>query len=67
MPKEQEQQRGNEIASIAEVREVAEELTAEQQEWFRLAGFTRTEWRRLLFARWLYRQGQLTDYSPRES
>lgn len=67
MPKEQEQQRGNEIASIAEVREVAEELTAEQQEWFRLAGFTRTEWQRLLFARWLYRQGQLTDYSPRES
>jgi len=38
------------------------EVSAEQQEWFRLAGFTRTEWQRLVYMRWLYRQGELTEY-----
>ena len=38
------------------------EVSAEQQEWFRLAGFTRTEWQRLVYMRWLHRQGELTEY-----
>lgn len=38
------------------------EVSAEQQEWFRLAGFTRTEWQRLVYLRWLYRRGELTEY-----
>lgn len=38
-----------------------EEVTPEQQEWFRLAGFSRIEWQRLVYARWRHRQGLLTD------
>jgi hypothetical protein len=37
------------------------ELTAEQ-EWCRVRGFSRREWQRLVFVRWLYRQGRLTEY-----
>jgi len=37
------------------------EVTPEQQEWFRLAGFSRIEWQRLVYARWRHRQGLLTD------
>jgi hypothetical protein len=39
-----------------------DEITPEQQEWFRLAGFSRIEWQRLVYARWRHRQGLLTDY-----
>ena len=28
----------------------------------RQAGFTRREWRRLVFLRWLYRTGRLTEW-----
>lgn len=43
-------------------RQTIEEVTPEQQEWLRLAGFSRKEWQRLVYARWRYRQGLLTDY-----
>ncbi len=33
-----------------------------EREWPRRPGFTETEWRRLVFMRWLYRQGRLTEY-----
>lgn len=42
--------------------DAALEVSAEQQEWFRLAGFTRREWQRLVYMRWLYHQGELTEY-----
>ncbi len=45
--------------------QVAEErqayATAAEQDWARLVGFTQAEWRRLVFLRWLYRQGRLAD------
>lgn len=44
------------------LRQEIEEVTPEQQEWFRLAGFSRIEWQRLVYARWRQRQGFLTDY-----
>ncbi len=44
------------------LRQEIEEVTPEQQEWFRLAGFSRIEWQRLVYARWRHRQGLLTDY-----
>lgn len=44
------------------LRQEIDEVTPEQQEWFRLAGFSRIEWQRLVYARWRYRQGLLTDY-----
>jgi len=44
------------------LRQQIEEVTPEQQEWFRLAGFSRIEWQRLVYARWRHRQGLLTDY-----
>lgn len=31
-------------------------------EWCQEAGFTQMETQRLIFARWLYREGQLTEY-----
>lgn len=43
-------------------RETLFEVTPEQQEWFRLAGFSRMEWQRLIYARWRYQQGDLTEY-----
>lgn len=43
-------------------REAIEEVTPEQQEWFRMAGFSRIEWQRLVYARWRFRQGLLTEY-----
>jgi hypothetical protein len=42
-------------------KETVEEVTPEQQEWLRLAGFSRKEWQRLVYARWRYRQGMLSD------
>ncbi len=42
-------------------RQTIEEVTPEQQEWLRLAGFSRKEWQRLVYARWRYRQGLLND------
>ena len=60
MPQEQEQR--DRATQVADDRKVTDEVSEEQQEWFRLAGLTRTEWQRLVFMRWLYRQGQVTDY-----
>ena len=45
----------------AQQSQATDEITAEQ-EWCRLAGFTRTEWQRLVFTRWRHRQGELTEY-----
>jgi len=45
-----------------QARETLFEVTPEQQEWFRLAGFSRMEWQRLIYARWRYQQGDLTEY-----
>ena len=33
-----------------------------EQEFCRGAGFTEAEWRRLVFLRWLYRTGRLTEW-----
>lgn len=60
MPQEQEQR--DRATQVADDRKATDEVSAEQQEWFRLAGLTRTEWQRLVFMRWLYRQGRVTDY-----
>jgi N-acetylglutamate synthase-like GNAT family acetyltransferase len=46
-------------------RKAIEEVTPEQQEWFRLAGFSRIEWQRLVYARWRHREGLLGEY-PQE-
>ncbi len=46
---------------VGSARQALEEVTPEQQEWFRLAGFSRIEWQRLVYARWRYRQGLLGD------
>lgn len=43
-------------------RETLFEITPEQQEWFRLAGFSRMEWQRLIYTRWRYQTGDLTEY-----
>jgi hypothetical protein len=43
-------------------RKAIEEVTPEQQEWFRLAGFSRIEWQRLVYARWRHREGLLSEY-----
>lgn len=42
-------------------RETLFEVTPEQQEWFRLAGFDRMQWQRLIFTRWRYQTGDLTE------
>ena len=34
-----------------------------EQEFCRGAGFTEAEWRRLVFLRWLYRTGRLTEWA----
>lgn len=36
-------------------------------EWCQEAGFTQMETQRLIFARWLYREGQLTEYPDGKS
>lgn len=41
--------------------ELPEELAADLA-WCQEAGFTRFEAQRLIFARWLYREGMLTEY-----
>jgi len=46
----------------AAARKAIEEVTPEQQEWFRLAGFSRIEWQRLVYARWRHREGLLSEY-----
>ena len=38
------------------------EVTPDQQEWLRLAGFSRMEWQRLVYSRWRYRTGRLSEY-----
>ncbi len=52
-------------------REALAQATSRQQQamilatelaWCRMAGFTRAEWQRLRFMRWLYRQGRLTEF-----
>jgi hypothetical protein len=50
------------ITRVTEEPTAVEQLTEAEVEWFRLAGFSRREWQRLLFARWLYRSGELTEY-----
>ena len=50
------------VTRVAEQPTAVEQLTEAEVEWFRLAGFSRREWQRLLFARWLYRTGELTEY-----
>jgi len=49
-------------SASAAARKAIEEVTPEQQEWFRLAGFSRIEWQRLIYARWRYSQGLLNEY-----
>lgn len=49
-------------ADAEATRKAIEEVTPEQQEWFRLAGFSRIEWQRLVYARWRYRAGLLSEY-----
>ena len=55
------QERGDLRARIAGEGGATGELTAEQ-EWCRVRGFARRDWQRLVFARWLYRQGRLTEH-----
>ncbi len=52
-------------------REALAQATSRQQQammlatelaWCQMAGFTRAEWQRLRFMRWLHRQGQLTEF-----
>jgi len=57
MPEHEEQNAGT---RVAEDQDAAERLT-EEQEWCRQAGFSRLEWQRLSFTRWLYREGHLTE------
>lgn len=59
--------------STHDQRETAMQITEERPvyatdaewDWARLTGFTQAEWRRLVFLRWLYRQGRLTEFPPR--
>ncbi len=37
-------------------------ILAAELEWCRKAGFTRAEWQRLRFMRWLHQQGQLSEF-----
>ena len=48
------------LARIARTQQ-AIKLAAEF-EWCRRAGFTRAEWQRLRFMRWLHQQGRLTEF-----
>lgn len=61
---EKEQQRDAVMRQVNDeaVRKAIEEVTPEQQEWFRLAGFSRIEWQRLVYARWRHREGLLGEY-----
>ena len=49
------------LAQIASRQQQAMMVAAEL-EWCWRAGFTRAEWQRLRFMRWLHRQGQLTEF-----
>ena len=58
-----EQQQHDAVTRVTREPEAVEQLTSEaEQEWCRLAGFTRLEWQRLVFTRWLYREGHLTEH-----
>ncbi len=57
-----EQQQRDAVTRVTDEPTAVEQLTEAEVEWFRLAGFSRREWQRLLFARWLYRSGELTEY-----
>ncbi|MDP9372664.1 MAG: hypothetical protein M3Q65_09475 [Chloroflexota bacterium] len=50
------------IRRDAERKTTDEAITEQEREWCRLAGFNRAEWQRLVFTRWRYRQGELTEY-----
>ena len=56
-----EHDRQEALAQIAS-RQQQTMLLATELEWCRRAGFTRAEWRRLRFMRWLHRQGRLTEF-----
>ncbi len=65
MPEKDQNDTATQADAAGNLARQDEDITPEQQEWFRLAGFTRAEWQRLVYARWRYRQGLLTD-SPVE-
>lgn len=54
-----EQQDGT--TRLSDDPETAEQVRAEQ-EWCAEAGLSRVDWQRLVFARWRYREGHLTEY-----
>ena len=52
-------------------REVVDQVVSQQDEaafmatelaWCRIVGFSESEWQRLRFMRWLYRQDRLTEF-----
>ena len=57
-----ERQQHEAVARVPDEPKAVAQLTEAEVEWCRLAGFSRREWQRLLFARWLYRSGQLTEF-----
>ena len=48
--------------SAQEPRTAVEQAAQEEQWWCERAGFTRAEWSRLVFLRWLYQRGRLTEW-----
>lgn len=66
MPDNEQREMATRPAGASSARQAIEEVTPEQQEWFRLAGFSRIEWQRLVYARWRYRHGLLTDSSQEQ-
>lgn len=66
MPDNEQREMTTRPMDASSARQAIEEVTPEQQEWFRLAGFSRIEWQRLVYARWRYRQGLLTDSSQEQ-
>ncbi|HEX5502851.1 MAG TPA: hypothetical protein VFW96_09520 [Thermomicrobiales bacterium] len=60
MPEHEQQDAATRTAG-SEDRDTVREWT-EDLEWCRRAGLTNADLRRLLFVRWLYREGQITDY-----
>lgn len=65
MPEKEQRDVVTRSADAISARQAIDEVSPEQQEWFRLAGFSRIEWQRLVYARWRYRQGLLSD-NPQE-
>ena len=53
----------NERADAESVRRAAtDELALEDEQRHEAARFTPREWQRLIFLRWLYREGRLTEW-----